>query len=1329
MRAIRPSLVVRVAMPMVGVLAGCSVMQIDVDVYKGPLANHEDVLTEQVAVMAVSAEPLLIRLERELCRQSVDFRGLESLSKVSANEQDKSPKSDHEKSLKIINGCNYKRTDIVDVLKIVRKYCKKNDACNTYEVVTGARSLYYDLDELDPIGAELAALSRKVRGNLDRLRISLAILIPSSSGNPTENQKRLVQWLEEEIRNERAPVELALGYVEFFNPEADRNFRLPTPVRDKILVAPNIGGEQRAKFAKELKEILRAIEPLEDEKSWPSDNTRFSILADGKFLEAQATILFPGKTERQALFKQEVSRIANSYLFGRLAIESILTDVLAAIKQIGPALAESDATGQATLEAMAGLAATLIHTQHLSAALTATADGVPELAEKLRTSLENSGVDLGSVTPYSGHELGEQLKFQEAVQKLLVEEPLSTASALLAAHAAFMEPRFKVGSKSVFGPPTAKSQENTKKRYNNTPDRRRHGLAVFIIRKAHNIADLKDNNLPDPTDNDLIVSEIFGQGANTNRAIQVREGISGAFERGRLPEGLYTRVKLFLETSEDEKTKPCEALPYCDQGETQGQVNRRLLHDTMVRFAHRVLFVVNNEALFSNISGSTKTFVQVLQTVGNSILVHVDAMRQEEAHAKKLRDAKEREAAAIRQVYGGSPSEAYARLLSALQGRVTNLATEVKALEASQAPLKKSVQAAEADVTKGQIAYMAALPEAIRRLAHGWFALGYNPTKLGYNIAQTADDSARKGKIDNLVRSASPTVGTLYAAIENMMKTDHATAINQASDNSPKVQKLADAVTLLTDTGFKNSLATPPFSKVSLMADLEAVLHRKHAEEKQRLLAHPAKLVTVKAAEKAWKEAVAKRNAEAKKLLDLPKQVTSAKAKIPPLEAAATAFAEVRSQVTAAVEQSNTNRYGQAVYDQLGTSLRSAQATAKTKGDTTAEEKYRHASEILAKLSPPVDVPTGQTGKLNDAKEVLDGLIAALRHRHLQALAENDNQAAQIARSAGALAEGYRQRADMIYLRPAMAYLRTSFTASNLQDNYLAWRNMLTDHGIRSSVPLIPQLAAKDNAEVTTEIDKQFWQNINRVRVAGAGDTNYAIAKDDVGNWYVKSYSTDVSDIVNSAKNLGLFAAGPALSTRLPIQTQAQVQQPPIPGGNGETPTQASGQQQTQAAPKSSLEKQYEQFLTVYRNQSKSDFEKAKTDAITFKQRVVAGWKNRKLDKIVGTMDALLDFKDDEAIKTALIDRELKEEELEKAPNLLAEGLRAIKTYHFRVARDIEGFVSTGSPEIPLEQRRAAVAVLTDVILGEDLGPLLEQAQRSAKNFETTLTIVGKVAK
>jgi hypothetical protein len=45
---------------------GCAALTIDVDVYKGPLANHEDVLIEQTAVMAIGAKPLLLELRDTL---------------------------------------------------------------------------------------------------------------------------------------------------------------------------------------------------------------------------------------------------------------------------------------------------------------------------------------------------------------------------------------------------------------------------------------------------------------------------------------------------------------------------------------------------------------------------------------------------------------------------------------------------------------------------------------------------------------------------------------------------------------------------------------------------------------------------------------------------------------------------------------------------------------------------------------------------------------------------------------------------------------------------------------------------------------------------------------------------------------------------------------------------------------------------------------------------------------------------------------------------------------------------------------------------------------
>jgi hypothetical protein len=47
-------------------LTACAITKIDVDVYKGPLSNHEEVQMERMAVMAIGAKPLLIRLRDSL---------------------------------------------------------------------------------------------------------------------------------------------------------------------------------------------------------------------------------------------------------------------------------------------------------------------------------------------------------------------------------------------------------------------------------------------------------------------------------------------------------------------------------------------------------------------------------------------------------------------------------------------------------------------------------------------------------------------------------------------------------------------------------------------------------------------------------------------------------------------------------------------------------------------------------------------------------------------------------------------------------------------------------------------------------------------------------------------------------------------------------------------------------------------------------------------------------------------------------------------------------------------------------------------------------------
>ncbi|MFN7189960.1 MAG: hypothetical protein ACK5U4_00795, partial [Rhodospirillales bacterium] len=52
-------------------LSACANVEIDVDVYKGPLANHQDMQIQQLAAMTVAARPLLVGLRDELAMADI----------------------------------------------------------------------------------------------------------------------------------------------------------------------------------------------------------------------------------------------------------------------------------------------------------------------------------------------------------------------------------------------------------------------------------------------------------------------------------------------------------------------------------------------------------------------------------------------------------------------------------------------------------------------------------------------------------------------------------------------------------------------------------------------------------------------------------------------------------------------------------------------------------------------------------------------------------------------------------------------------------------------------------------------------------------------------------------------------------------------------------------------------------------------------------------------------------------------------------------------------------------------------------------------------------
>lgn len=324
----------------------------------------------------------------------------------------------------------------------------------------------------------------------------------------------------------------------------------------------------------------------------------------------------------------------------------------------------------------------------------------------------------------------------------------------------------------------------------------------------------------------------------------------------------------------------------------------------------------------------------------------------------------------------------------------------------------------------------------------------------------------------------------------------------------------------------------------------------------------------------------------------------------------------------------------------------------------------------LLDVNSVVDDCKGQEDKDRTSKEVLDIWITVLRYGHDLALSKGEpNRAAQIKQT---IIAAEKRRAGMVYIHPAMAYLRTSFPATSLQDNpNLTWDNMLGGHMMRS-MPFGPQLRdfldpdSKRDAEINAEIDKQFWQNINRVRVAGGGDTNYAVVKDDIGNWYVKGYSTNPEDVIKSARNLAMFSLSAKMNTDFLKRTNRD---------NGGLPsTDKSDANQT------AVERLYNKYKDQYNSRTRTDrdrlIELLKSE---MKSAIMQAWQqNEGLNGSISRLEKKLDA----AIKLHLKKPadELKENEnVTEHGSKIISALHAIRRFHNTLLADVHNTITASA--------------------------------------------------
>jgi hypothetical protein len=573
--------------------------------------------------------------------------------------------------------------------------------------------------------------------------------------------------------------------------------------------------------------------------------------------------------------------------------------------------------------------------------------------------------------------------------------------------------------------------------------------------------------------------------------------------------------------------------------------NRDELFSRLIFFSQTLLFVANNDVLVKQLDDQPSigsqalnaatpilggrpdnlSYTRVLQTIGNSILVQVDELRQHATYDARMNDlhAVEVEAKAALQIKRAD--DVIEQLSSALQGRALaagrglsdgNVATLTAAYDEevkTRDKLDKERAIADDDAAAARKALGAAQLSQTR--VSRFFAIN-EPLYADHLKKHKGVETESSESYYNAVAGEQ---GTLQWLIDNkttpeQLKIESQDVKNQLADlelvatfkaNADSSRNvLFDKLREATNTHLRRILNLDELEKKDAAAADVASLKRDEARRAAAIVTQRLEQLQAERARALWESAVNEWKKEREQ-----NPGASALNAVEQIRVARVHIAQVRS-VENAVE---ADLISDAIDD-----VAKAAGVFRPIGDRS-----------------PVDV--------------LDQIIATYRQQLIDVIARESTQSPKVKQLEAAIAEADRQRSAFTYIRPASSYLRTSNTATSLQrDARLYWNNTLLDQSVQS-IPILGGLASNppaNDVRTVLELDKQFWHNINTVRVSGGGRTNYVLAKDDVGNWYVKNYSADPEPVIKGALGLVQFAAagmnaGGALSTAVTQDAAAKI--------------------------------------------------------------------------------------------------------------------------------------------------------------------------------------------
>lgn len=1053
--------------------AGCAVLTVDVDVYKGPLANHEDIQTEQMAAMAIGAKPLLVEL-----RDTLEARGPRGTSAEDASDFRETAKAEGWYKPAYIGPAPGKTTsrfrnqNADRVNEILSLYENRGDEQYSMLVDRADRALRdyetaYQILRPDSHDAEVklwrklglnkSVLGLKTRSFKDEAKRLLSTENPNAIWKLSEDTEKLrnayKNFFAGPQRDARA---LFTNWIKIRGHLEGSRTKLPqlTALQDELLLN------------KEYDEELKA-----------SSNAAFRTLAETGLVDFQAVHLFGLEGKKKDIFVGHVMRISRAFLDARDALERLWRVEMEVIIWLSDQPQEAVPRRDLRISETARASLDVIQSRHVVA--------LSGLADQKDLDLAGEFVQLANEVGGTAkwYQKWQRADYELAKRRLLdrfVRQPRETAVNLLEWHKYCTE---KLSSATL----TNKQTELRGK----ASDHIWHvsGWRFGFTRGPF-------ERLLDPVAMAKLIERVFPP---------------GLFGKGRLDDGIETLIEKYLGLAEV-RNPDDDALRRA----------RTRLSDELVRFAEKVLFIANHHSLMSpprelgllpsmhdatvrGIFGQrvqkkwskkfdftmpdteTERYTRVLQAVGNSILVQVDALRQKEVHQSRSTDRLDAEIYAANRTLSQPPSRVIERLLEALRASISSKIKEIEKVE-------QDLEAAEKQ----------------QNLAVAYWLL----------VSEPAEDDALKAAYE-----AANAVNVSLRSPRNYASELVKELGKPKEGEAPKVRELlGKASEFLGD-----NLNELPQSDC---ADATKAREKVIGIVKEHYLSAEAGIELADEAGKA-REIID----SLQKIVDGANKAANDASDIKTeIEHAIDAIGDAKYEVLRRADKAAPNLSPKFVRELLRLTLEEKLSEEQAK--STDSEKLQHALCVLRQHPMPIDPVGIDRSMLPDRptiKDVRDVWITLLEYEHDLALRDGDEaRANEIMEAIKAARE---KRESMIFIRPAMAYLRTSFPATSLQNNpNLTWDNMLGGHMMRS-IPFAPQIGeflnpdAKRDARINAEIDKQFWQNINRVRVAGGGRTNYAVVKDDIGNWYVKGYSSNPEDIIQSAKNLALFSAGGKMGT------------------------------------------------------------------------------------------------------------------------------------------------------------------------------------------------------